>query len=200
MCFVCFVVKLEFHEPAKLFPRRFAAGSGLVDRPMIASACEMLKRNREKYLLPRPTDEIVKILCEVGAAWLQPENHFRKLALELGPAETKFSRPVLERGLDGFFRQFTPENFQALLAQELGDGIAVTGDKWHVTGNPDSSRHPSPAHPSLLARPGISRPRRRRQFAESDADEPDARPAHALGAVRQMRERRVVPAAAFSRI
>jgi hypothetical protein len=73
---------------------------------------------------------MVKILCEVAAEWLQPENRFRRLALALGPAETGFSRPVLEKGLYGFFRRFTPENFQALLAQELGyaerlDGFAA---------------------------------------------------------------------------
>jgi hypothetical protein len=88
---------------------------------MISSACDSLKRNREKFLLPRSTDEVVKILCEVAAGWLQPENKFRKLALEFGPAETGFSKAVLERGLDSFFNRFTPENFQALLAQELGD-------------------------------------------------------------------------------
>jgi hypothetical protein len=87
---------------------------------MIAAACETLKRNREKYLLSRPTDEIVKILCEIAAEWLLPENKFRHLALEFGPAETGFSKPILEKGLDGFFRQFTPENFHVLLEQELG--------------------------------------------------------------------------------
>ena len=87
---------------------------------MIAAACDTLKRNREKYLLPRSTEGIVKLLCEVAAEWLRPDNRFRKLALEFGPAETGFSRAVLQKGMDGFFRQFTPENFQALLAQELG--------------------------------------------------------------------------------
>ncbi len=87
---------------------------------MIHAACDTLKRNRDKYLLPRPTAAVVKTLCEVANDWLQPENVFRKLALELGPAETGFSRAVLEKGLDGFFRRFTPENFQALLEQELG--------------------------------------------------------------------------------
>ena len=87
---------------------------------MIAAACDTLKRNRVKYLLPRSTDAIVKILCEVAAEWLQPENQFRKLALEFGPAETGFSKPILEKGLDGFFRQFTLENFHSLLEQELG--------------------------------------------------------------------------------
>ncbi len=88
--------------------------------PMIAAACDSLKRNREKHLLPRKTNEIVKILCEIAAEWLSPENKFRRFALEFGPAETGFSKTVLEKGLDGFFRRFTPENFQALLEQELG--------------------------------------------------------------------------------
>ncbi len=87
---------------------------------MIAAAADTLKRNCEKFLRPRSTDELVKILCEVAQEWLQPENKFRRLALELCPAETGFSKAVLERGLDDFFRQFTPENFQLLLEQELG--------------------------------------------------------------------------------
>jgi hypothetical protein len=88
---------------------------------MIASACDALKRNREKYLRPRKTDEVVKILCEVAAEWLRPENRFRRLALEHGPEQTGFSRPVLEKGLDDFFCRFTSENFAALLRQDLGD-------------------------------------------------------------------------------
>ena len=87
---------------------------------MIAAAADTLKRNREKFLRPRATDDIVKILCEVAQEWLQPENKFRRLALELGPAETGFSKPILEKGLDDFFHQFTPENFQSLLEQEFG--------------------------------------------------------------------------------
>ncbi len=53
---------------------------------------------------------------------MQPDNAFRKFALELGPAETGFSKPILARGLDRFFRQFTPESFRALLDQEAGGG------------------------------------------------------------------------------
>jgi len=87
---------------------------------MITDSCHTLKRNREKYLLTRSTGAIMKTLCEVGAEWLQPDNKFRKLALEHGPAETGFSKAILEKGLDGFFRQFTPENFQTLLEQEIG--------------------------------------------------------------------------------
>jgi Acyl-CoA reductase (LuxC) len=94
---------------------------------MVSSACDTLKRNREKYLRPRATDDIVKILCEVAVEWLKPENRFRKLALEFGPLQTGFSRPVLEKGLDDFFRRFTPENFDALLKQEFGSTQRLDG-------------------------------------------------------------------------
>ena len=87
---------------------------------MIVEACHTLKRNREKYLRSRLTDDLVKILCEVAAEWLRPEGKFRRLAWELGPEQTGFSQAVLARGLDEFFRRFTPENFQALLEQDLG--------------------------------------------------------------------------------
>ena len=95
---------------------------------MIAEACDALMRNREKYLLPRSTDDIVKILCEVASEWLQPRNKFRRLALEL-PEQTGFSRAILERGLNDFFGRFTPANFQSLLAQDLG--AANTNHFWH---------------------------------------------------------------------
>ena len=110
---------------------------------MIAAACDTLKRNREKFLLPRATGEIVKILCDVAADWKHPEDKFRRQALEVGPAQTGFSKAVLEIGLDQFFRQFTPENFQALLQQDLGDGVGVTGDKWPVAEAPDCLHHAS---------------------------------------------------------
>ena len=98
---------------------------------VIMAACDTLKRNREKYLRLRSTDEIIQILCEVAAEWLRPENQFRRLALESAPA-TGFSRETLVRGLDGFFRQFTPENFRRLFAQEFGDASSVTGDDWQA--------------------------------------------------------------------
>jgi hypothetical protein len=88
---------------------------------MIAEACQTLKRNRERYLLNRPTEGLIKILSDVADGWLQPENPFRKLAMELGPAQTGFSRETLTRGLDNFLGQLTRENLHALLVQEFGD-------------------------------------------------------------------------------
>ena len=88
---------------------------------MIEEACRTLKRNREQYLLHRSSEGAVKILCEVAESWLQPANPFRKWALELGLEKSGFSRETLAKGVDNFFRQFTPDNFHALFTQELGD-------------------------------------------------------------------------------
>jgi hypothetical protein len=102
---------------------------------MIAEACQTLKRNRERYLANRSTESLIKILSDVADGWLQAESPFRKLALELGPAQIGFSRETLARGLDNFFKQFTRENFNALLVQEFGDArrldavIAASADQ-----------------------------------------------------------------------
>ena len=101
---------------------------------MVTEACRTLKRNRARYLAQRSTDSLVGVLCDVAEAWLKPDNAFRRLALELGPEKTGFSRATLQKGLDNFFHQFTPENFHALLVQELGDArrldrfVACGGD------------------------------------------------------------------------
>jgi hypothetical protein len=87
---------------------------------MLHEACQTLKRNRERYLAQRSTRSLVDLLTSVARNWLEPEYPFRKLALEQGPAATGFSTATLVNGLDGFFRQLSPENFEALLKQDLG--------------------------------------------------------------------------------
>jgi hypothetical protein len=99
---------------------------------MISEACQTLKRNRERYLLNRPTESLIKVLSDVADGWLEAENKFRKFALELGPVQTGFSRETLAHGLDNFFKQLTRENFHALLVQEFDDAkrldaICATG-------------------------------------------------------------------------
>lgn len=110
---------------------------------MMAESCQTLKRNRAKFLAGRTTDDIIKLLCEVAAGWLSPEDKFRKLALDLGPAETGFSKPILERGLDGFFKQFTPQGFQSLLEQELGHARRL--DHFASSGTTGGTSHPAMA-------------------------------------------------------
>ncbi|MEY4916696.1 MAG: hypothetical protein RL616_609 [Verrucomicrobiota bacterium] len=117
---------------------------------MVAEACDVLKRNREKFLRPRSTESLVKILCDVAAEWLQPENKFRRLALA-DAASMGFSPATLARGLDDFFRRFTPENFSALLDQEFGGARSVTSAACCVKSSGGE------ATPGLLVTPHASR-------------------------------------------
>jgi len=130
---------------------------------IITEACQTLKRNRRQYLMQRSMDSIVNTICEVAANWQKPDNKFRQLALagavpdgvqasacspdtlkrELQPTEVTgglFSAATLSRGLDNFFRQFSRENLQALLVQDLGeDSCHVSRVTYH------DSRHRSRA-------------------------------------------------------
>jgi hypothetical protein len=87
---------------------------------LVTEACQSLKRNRERYLSTRTTAQIITLLSAVATDWLRPENPFRRLALERGPAETGFSRETMARGLDAFFRELTRERLGALVEMELG--------------------------------------------------------------------------------
>ena len=109
---------------------------------MITEACQTLKRNREHYLAGRSTENIVQILSDVAEGWLDEENRFRKLALEqTWNTGLGFSHATLEKGLDNFFRQLTAENLEALLEQELGDAISVTGEAASPRHSPHATRH-----------------------------------------------------------
>ena len=114
---------------------------------MITEACQTLKRNRERYLTRRTTRQLVDALVEVAQGWLQSNNRFRKLALETGPTHTGFSRATLEKGLDNFFRQFTPENLSELLEQDLGHARRL--DKFVAEGR-KSNRSAMAVGPELL--------------------------------------------------
>src|SRR5258706_3565710 len=99
---------------------------------MIRDACLNLKRNREAYFAHRTTRSVINTICEVGQQWLKvlPHGHrLREHVLERGPNETGFPAIRLAEGLDNFFSQFTPENFQALLVQELGNAHRLDGMK-----------------------------------------------------------------------
>jgi hypothetical protein len=87
---------------------------------LVTEACQTLKRNREHYLLGRSTSSIVNLIAATAQTWLEHDNPFCKLALERAVTETGFSEATLARGLEAFFKQFTTENLNALIAQDLG--------------------------------------------------------------------------------
>ena len=108
---------------------------------LLAEACATLKHNRELYLAPRTTDQIVKVISEVADGWRTAANPFRQLALAHGPAATGFGRATLARGLDDFFAQLTRENLRALLVQELGDPRRLD----EIVSAPGGGKHPCAA-------------------------------------------------------
>ncbi|MGV3773810.1 MAG: acyl-CoA reductase [Verrucomicrobiales bacterium] len=86
---------------------------------MLDEACQTLKRNRDRYLLPRTLDNLIHVISTAAREWLNPDFHIRKLALEFGPSETGFSLPVLEEGIDKLFSQITRESLEALILQDI---------------------------------------------------------------------------------
>ncbi|MCX8155860.1 MAG: hypothetical protein N3J91_05325 [Verrucomicrobiae bacterium] len=87
---------------------------------LVREACQTLRKNRQTYLVHRDTAGIIRTLADLGAAWLDESYPFRQTALQEGPAATGFSAPVLQRGLDDYFRQLTEANLRALVEQDLG--------------------------------------------------------------------------------
>lgn len=87
---------------------------------MLTEACVALRANRRRYLAERTTGDLIQVLADLAQDWLEPDNPFRRRALELGPAATGFSRETLAAGLDAFFQSVTAESLQALVVQDLG--------------------------------------------------------------------------------
>jgi len=87
---------------------------------IIEQACLSLKSNRRQFLAERDTASLVATLAGVADDWLDPDNPFRRRALEEGPSASGFSRATLAAGLDAFFGSLTRENLLALVRQDLG--------------------------------------------------------------------------------
>jgi hypothetical protein len=119
---------------------------------LVTEAAQALKQNREKYLAQRPTALLVGTLCAAGQSWLSQSNAFRNLALEQS-GRIGFSRETLAAGLDSFFRQLTPENFGALLEQDLGHSQRL--DKLAISKPEEKTNRAAIATaPALLAQIG----------------------------------------------
>lgn len=87
---------------------------------MVAEACQTLKRNRERYLLPRSTESVIQALVEVARLWLTPHSPWRAAAMEACATEVSFSPATLGAGLEAYFRLWTPRNLSGLVVQDLG--------------------------------------------------------------------------------
>jgi Acyl-CoA reductase (LuxC) len=117
---------------------------------LITEACQTLKRNGQQFLEGRSTESIIRVLDRLGREWLAADFPFRQKVLEAGPAETGFSAEVLAAGLDQFFQQWTAENFEALLRQDLGHAHRLD-EFFHNEGEDHAARSTMAIGPRLLA-------------------------------------------------
>jgi len=76
---------------------------------MITEACQTLKRNRERYLATRSTQNLVDVLSALAGDWLAPDHPFRKLALEQGPAAPVAPVPAQLRVVEAIATEPEPE-------------------------------------------------------------------------------------------
>jgi hypothetical protein len=117
---------------------------------LITEACQTLKRNGEQFLEGRTTESIIRVLDRLGRDWLSADFPFRQRVLQASPAETGFSAEVLAAGLDQFFQQWTVENLEALLRQELGHARRLD-DFLHEEEEAHAGRWAMAQGPRLLA-------------------------------------------------
>jgi hypothetical protein len=94
-------------------------GDATASPQIIHEASIALRKNRAQYLQEKSVSQITATICAAAAEWLDPENEFRKLALNNTEA-SGFPREILIQGLDEFFRQITKGNVEALIQQDLG--------------------------------------------------------------------------------
>lgn len=95
-------------------------GGPVLTPGLIAEACITLKQNRGHHLAGRTTSELIELLARLASDWLEPDDPFRRRALDDGPAVTGFSRETLASGLDAFFGSVTEEALRALVTRDVG--------------------------------------------------------------------------------
>jgi hypothetical protein len=133
---------------------------------MMRDACQALKLNRQRYLAGRSTDQLVRLIAELGQLWRQSDFPLRRMALDACPVKTGFTRGTLQRGIDDFFAPVNEVNLRALLAQELGheqrldelvaSPIELNQDRTAIAQGPELLVHitagnlPCPAWTSML--------------------------------------------------
>jgi len=78
-------------------------------------------------LAERPVAEIIAVLDTAAARWLDPQAEGRRRALELLPAITGFSRPMVAESIDLEMRSSRAPDLWRVLHSELGDPAALDG-------------------------------------------------------------------------
>jgi len=75
---------------------------------------------RERVRQHRSTDAVITALAQTAKDWLEPNNPWRKRAIEQAPASTGFSEAMVNEAIDLTFGSITYESLGELLDRELG--------------------------------------------------------------------------------
>ncbi len=92
---------------------------------LVLDACHTLRRNRERFLSPRSTTQMIRLLAALADNWTEPDFPFRKFLLAESPKETGFSPQTLASGLDSLFKSITIDSLTGLVRQELGHDLRL---------------------------------------------------------------------------
>lgn len=92
---------------------------------LLASAIERITASRDDYLANLPMARIIEAIDSAISCWLDPSYHLRRIAEELLPAVTGYSRPMISVGLPRLLEPFRAEGLRALVRAELGEPPAL---------------------------------------------------------------------------
>ena len=92
----------------------------MISADQVHSFCHELTERRTHLLLPRRTDEIVRVLGQVSQRWLNPNDPWRCRAIAGMPKVTGFAPQMVARILDLLFSELTEEKLSGLVELELG--------------------------------------------------------------------------------
>lgn len=86
---------------------------------LISDMIVNLKKNREEYLSKQPIMKIIDVLDKAAQLWLNPNYHLRKLALQIIPEITGFSKEMVEESINVEQRSSRKEDIIKVLESEI---------------------------------------------------------------------------------
>ena len=91
----------------------------LVNRALVETLANHLKKNRKQYLARLPIEQIIDVLDEASRKWLDRNYPFRDLALKTISTITGFSREVVEASIDAEMESSLREDIWKALHSEI---------------------------------------------------------------------------------
>ena len=119
----------ELGRPAPLHygdaERQVVLGTPVATPELVSKAIGRVKASRDAYLAEVPIEHIIDVIDATVGCWLDPAYHLRKIAEELLPAITGYSRPMVSMGIEEMLKPYRRDGLLQLLEGELGDPLVL---------------------------------------------------------------------------